>query len=71
MRLVRGVKGAFTFCKAAELGWRESGSQVDAHTVLCTEIQVPRDAGNSQLKPRTWKLTVIIRAEAIVTAKDW
>ena len=27
--------------------------------------------GHGQLKPHTWKLTAIMRAEAIVTAKDW
>lgn len=42
------------------------------HAGLCAEMRtVPTDTENTGLKPRTWKLTVIIRAEAIVTAKDW
>ena len=42
------------------------------HAGLHTEMHtVPTGTEDSRLKPHTWKLTVIIRAEAIVTAKDW
>jgi hypothetical protein len=38
---------------------------------LSTDIQALTNTKYSGQKPRTWKLTVITRAEATVTAKDW
>lgn len=56
--LRRGRDGAFLFFI---FKWQRLG----------TDVQVTTDVRYGQGKAHTWKLTVITRAEATVTAKDW